>query len=252
MTAVAPLPRQCGGISSHENPSMELDHDVRAALAASSLSAISAAGLQRLLVGAAVRNVEAGTPIRAEDDPPFVELVVGGLLRGYVSDPNGRTMTIRYCRPGALMGVATLFNPVRPRAHGNLAALVDSRLLQLHPATVLRVAEREIDVTRALLSETSARVAEYITELEANSFASIRQRIARHLLDIAAEQQAGRRLVARATQEEIATSVGTVREMAVRILRDMRSEGLVRTERGRIEILDPTRLDAQTYGRHAV
>jgi CRP/FNR family transcriptional regulator len=231
---------------------MVLDREVRAALAASSMSAISASGLERLLAGAGVRNVEAGAPIRVEGDPPFVELLVRGLLRGYVSDPSGRTMTIRYCRPGALMGVATLFNRIRPRAHGNLAALVDSRLLQLEPETVRRVAERDIEVTRALLAETSTRVGEYITELEANSFATIRQRMARHLLDIAAEQQAGRRLVARASQEEIATAVGTVREMAVRVLRDMRSEGLVRTERGGIELLDPTRLDAETYGRHSV
>jgi CRP/FNR family transcriptional regulator len=156
-------------------------------------------------------------------------------------------MSIRYCRPGALMGIATLFNQSAPRAHGNTTALVDSRILQLQSAAVRALAERDIRVTGALLRETSARVAEYIKEVEATSFATIRQRLARHLLDIAAEQQVGERLAAQASQEELAGAVGTVREVVVRILRDMRSEGLVRTSRGSVELLDPAWLDAETY-----
>jgi hypothetical protein len=40
-----------------------------------------------------------------------------------------------------------------------------------------------------------------------------------------------------------------VREIVVRILRDMRAEGLVRTGRGSVEVLDPARLDAETFSR---
>jgi CRP/FNR family transcriptional regulator len=203
--------------------------------------------INRLIDGAVLGDVPAGKATHEEGDPPFAELVVRGLIRGYVSAPNGRTMSIRYCRPGALMGIATLFNERNPRAHGNTTALVDSRILKLHPAVVRELAERDIRVTGALLRETSARVAEYIKEVEASSFASIRQRLARHLLDIAAEQQVGQRLAARASQQELAGAVGTVREVVVRILRDMRIEGLVRTSRSGVELLDPARLDAQTY-----
>jgi len=56
--------------------------------------------------------------------------------------------------------------------------------------------------------------------------------------------------VARTNQEELAGAVGTVREIVVRILRDFRDRDLVRTGRGEVELLDPVRLDAQTYGRH--
>jgi CRP/FNR family cyclic AMP-dependent transcriptional regulator len=36
--------------------------------------------------------------------------------------------------------------------------------------------------------------------------------------------------------------VGTVREVVVRVLRELRRDGVVRTERDRIVILDPARL----------
>jgi CRP/FNR family transcriptional regulator len=220
------------------------------ALAASSLRGLPREVVDRLTEGSLLRSVGAGTTTHREGDPAFVELVVSGLIRGYVSAPDGRTMTIRYCRPGALMGTATLFNDRRPRAHGNLTALVESRVLALSPATVRALAERDIRLVRALLKETSARVAEYISEIEASSFATIRQRLARHLLDLAAEQQVGTQLVARASQDQLGGAIGTVREVVVRILHDMRREGLVRTKRGRVELLDARRLDMETYSHH--
>ena len=221
--------------------------EIAAALSASSLRLLPSFLRERLVSGGLLRTVTAGTTTRREGEPPFLEMVVSGLIRGHVDAPDGRTMTIRYCRPGALMGTATLFNSDRPVAHANLTAIVDSRVLSLRPELVRKLAASEIAVAQALLAETSARTAEYISELEARSFASARQRLARHVLDLAADGAAAGRLVARASQEELAQAAGTVREIAVRVLREMREEGLVRTRRGIVEILDVARLDAETY-----
>ena len=172
---------------------------------------------------------------------------MSGLIRGHVDAPNGRTMTIRYCRPGALLGTPTLFNPDRPMTHANLTPVVDSSVMVLQPSLVQSLAATEIAVARALLAETSARTAEYISELEATKFASARQRLARHLMDLAAEGATGGRLVVRTSQEELAEAAGTVREVAVRVLRELREAGVVRTRRGAVELLDVARLDAETY-----
>ena len=220
---------------------------VAAALAASSLRLLPPSLLEQLTGAAPLQMVPAGKMTHREGEPPFLELVVSGLIRGHVDAPNGRTMTIRYCRPGALMGTATLFNPDRPRTHANLTAVVESCVMVLQPKLVQSLAATEIAVARALLAETSARTAEYISELEATTFASARQRLARHLLDLAAEGAAGGQLLARGSQQELAEAAGTVREVAVRVLREMRVEGLVRTRRGAVELLDAGRLDAETY-----
>jgi CRP/FNR family transcriptional regulator, cyclic AMP receptor protein len=45
-----------------------------------------------------------------------------------------------------------------------------------------------------------------------------------------------------ASQQELADAVGTVREVVVRVLRELRQEGVVRTERDRMVIIDPARL----------
>ena len=47
------------------------------------------------------------------------------------------------------------------------------------------------------------------------------------------------------SQQELAEAVGTVREVVVRVLRDLRTAGVVRTERGLIVVLDPARLIAE-------
>jgi CRP/FNR family transcriptional regulator, cyclic AMP receptor protein len=49
-------------------------------------------------------------------------------------------------------------------------------------------------------------------------------------------------LVVLVSQRDLAEAVGTVREVVVRVLRELRQEGVVRTERDRIIIVDPDRL----------
>ena len=58
------------------------------------------------------------------------------------------------------MGTGTVFNKQGPRARGDLAALVDTRLLRFQPNVVRDLADRDIRMTRSLLRETSARVAD--------------------------------------------------------------------------------------------
>ena len=50
------------------------------------------------------------------------------------------------------------------------------------------------------------------------------------------------KLIVQVSQQDLANAVGTVREVVVRVLRELRQDGLVRTERDRIVLLEPTRL----------
>jgi CRP/FNR family cyclic AMP-dependent transcriptional regulator len=116
---------------------------------------------------------------------------------------------------------------------------------------VERAAERDAGVARALLAELSERVLSFIAEIPGSAFATVRQRVARHLLDLASEDQSGPDLVAAIGQQELADAVGTVREVVVRALRELRQAGVLETRREGILVLDPERLLSEAYSAEA-
>jgi len=73
---------------------------------------------------------------------------------------------------------------------------------------------------------------------------------ARHLLDLAASQPAAAGpLTALVSQQDLANSVGSVREVIARVLAELRADRLIRTSPGRVEILDPVRMSRELWSR---
>jgi CRP/FNR family transcriptional regulator, cyclic AMP receptor protein len=214
-----------------------------AAIRASRLGRLSPDLLARVTAGSRIRVDSAGSLVRPiGEGGSHVELVLAGLIRAEVSSPDGRSLVIRYARPGGLLGVASLFGEpyVMP---GSLYAVVDSELLELRPEVIRQVAREEIAVANALLDELSDRVVAFVAEIPGSAFTTVHQRIARRLLGVAQPGPDGRP-VARITQQQLADAVGSVREVVVRELRALRETGTVATGSGSITILDPERLAA--------
>ncbi len=215
-----------------------MDSLLRRAVAASHLGGVPSDVLELLLEGAMQTVIRAGSVTHWEgEDTPHLELVISGALRVLVRSPDGRTLTVRYCRRGALLGAMSLFSPGFAMP-ATVEALVESRVLRTDPA-VARDLARHPDVAHALLLELSARAKGFLHEIPGNAFGSVRQRVVRHLLDLAlADGTDEGRLVALMSQQELADAAGTAREVVVRVLRELREEGLVRTSRGQIELTD--------------
>jgi CRP/FNR family cyclic AMP-dependent transcriptional regulator len=154
------------------------------------------------------------------------------------------TMTIRYCRPGELLGAMSLFSTGFSEP-ATKEALVDADLLQMSPTNVRQVAERDVRVAKVLLVELSERARNFVHEISGSAFATVRNRVARQLLDLAAtypDHASDGGLAVQLSQQDLADAAGTAREVVVRELRRFREDGVVRTERNRIFILDPARL----------
>jgi len=223
-------------------PSWSTEADVRAALVASPLGALPSPTIAALLVGARSVATSPGDVIQHEGAAgPHLSLVVDGLVRNVLRGADGRSLTVRYARRGALLGTLSLYGgPYVPP--GSTQTVVRARVLVLRADLVRSAADRDPVVARALLEDLATRVREYITQIHRAAFGSVRQRVARHLLDLASERQQGPDLVAAVTQQELADAVGSVREVVVRTLADLRAEGIVATHRGGIAILAPARL----------
>jgi CRP/FNR family transcriptional regulator len=206
--------------------------------------------VDELLVGAGRVRIAAGSVTHREgEDAPHLELVIAGVVRVFVTAPAGRTMTIRYCRPGALIGAVSLF-ATGFALPATTQALVDAELLRLSPTAARRAAARDVRVAQAFLSELTERVLSFIWEIPGSAFATVRQRVARHLLDMASDRvpeppsapRSRSELTVNVSQRELAEAVGTAREVVVRVLRELRQDGVVRTGRDQIVIADPDRL----------
>jgi CRP/FNR family transcriptional regulator, cyclic AMP receptor protein len=219
-----------------------VDSQLQGAVAASHLRGVPGDVLERLFEGAVQTVIRAGSMIHREgEDTTHLELVVSGALRALVTSPDGRTLTIRYCRRGALLGAMSLFSPgfAMPAA---VQALVEARVLRTNPAVVRGLA-RQPDVAHALLLELSERAKGFLHEIPGNAFGTVRQRVVRHLLDLASEDGTAQgELIVSVSQQDLADAAGTAREVVVRVLHDLREEGLVRTGRGQIVLTDVGRL----------
>jgi CRP/FNR family cyclic AMP-dependent transcriptional regulator len=230
-----------------------VDDDVAAALAASSLSRLPAPAVDRLLAGARLVRIPAGSVTHREGETArHLELVVDGLIRAFVTAPDGRSLTMRYARRGALIGVVSLY-ATGFRMPAGMQAVVDAVVLRLSPDVVRRDAAGDPRVADALMHELSDLAVAYIHEIHDGAFTTVRQRVARHLLDLASRESRTSRgrstvLAVPASQRELAEAVGSVREVVVRVLRDFREMGMITTHRDHIEILDPLRLSREQGG----
>ena len=221
------------------------DRDVVTALAGSFLGTLGPDLVESLLAGGMRSEYPAGLSFYRAGATPRTLLVVSGLVRVYMSSPEGRQVTVRYARPSDVLGIAVL---VGGPADVGAQTLEDSALFGINAAELKTAARNDGRVAWALAEELNRRLYENLEQTAVNAFGTVQQRVALHLLDLASAQQGpGGRLVAHASQQELADAVGSVREVVARVLRDLRRAGLVATSSDGVRILDPSGLHEQTW-----
>jgi CRP/FNR family transcriptional regulator, cyclic AMP receptor protein len=210
-------------------------------------AALPVATIESLIEGGRVAEFAAGCTVYAEADAAGLAVLLQGLLRVYMHASDGRQVTVRYVRGGDLLGVPALVGGPSPVF---VQAITSSAAFLFDGDRVKRIARKDALVAWAFAQESVHRLYDVLEELAGNAFASVRQRVARHLLDLAASHPAADgRLTALVSQQDLANSVGSVREVVARVLADLRAEGLVQTSAGRVDILDPVQMSRQLWSR---
>ena len=97
-----------------------------------------------------------------------------------------------------------------------------------------------------LAREVTQRLYDTIEAVADRAFGSLRQRVARHLLDLATGHEDGS-LVAPITQQELAEAVGSARPAVAKVIAELRQLGLVATASPGIAILDAEGMYAETW-----
>ena len=201
--------------------------------------------VDRLLAEGERSDYPAGTTIYREGAAPRTALVVQGLLRVYLTSAEGRQVTVRYAREADVLGIAVLVGgPVNVAVQ----TLAPSSLFRISGPTLTEAAHQDARVAWAVAEELNRRLYETLQQTAINTFGSVKQRVAGHLLDLASAQQRPQgRLVARVSQQELADAVGSVREVVARVLRDLRLAGIVATAPDSVVVVDAARLQRESW-----
>jgi len=195
--------------------------------------------VEELAASARQITYRAGEPIMGEHARWSPAVITDGLIRLAIRSLDGREATLRLIGRGVWVGLVAMFDPhyTNDFHERSLAAVERSTLIFLDTAGVTRMCQRYPAFTMNLLRGT-VQWGGALTDAAAQfAFMSVRQRVAGQLLGIASTDSEGR-LVAAATQQQLASAVGSVREVVARTLHELRADGLVDISRARVVLVD--------------
>jgi CRP/FNR family transcriptional regulator, cyclic AMP receptor protein len=204
------------------------------------LSKLSDRLLETVLKSSHRVEYEAGAIALRWDETPRAGIVVRGILRGFLMFPDGTQATTRYLKPGDLTGV---FAPRAPKIARAVQSLEPSELLFVDGARIRELALAEPEFAWAMIEELTTVLNSTHRALYIRAYGSVRQRVASAILEraeISGHLAAGCKL--KGTQFELATAVGSVREVVASALQAFKREGIVDVTRGGVVVLDPKRL----------
>jgi len=202
-------------------------------------TALSPGELARLGECFVVRAYDKSEIIILEGEPcRGLYLVYAGRVRIFKTSPDGREQVLRIAEAGESFNEVPNFDGGPNPASAE--TLVPSTIYCLPRAHVLKVVERYPAVALAMLRIFAGRLRQLTSLVEDLSFRHVTSRLAKILLEYAAEPAAPGRAEAelrrRLTQQEMATMIGTAREMVGRSLKSLEAQGAVRVDRHRIVI----------------
>jgi CRP/FNR family transcriptional regulator, cyclic AMP receptor protein len=163
-----------------------MDPDVADALAKSFLGRLPAEVVDPLIADQIRLDYPSGTTIYREGEAARAMLMVSGLIRIYMTSPEGRQVTVRYGRPSDVLGTALV---VGGPFDVNAMTLAPSSVFVLDARTLADAARRDVRLAYAMAEEMGRRLQEALQQIAIHAFGSVKQRVASHLLDLASTQQ---------------------------------------------------------------
>lgn len=197
---------------------------------------LAPARLEALARAAALRVYPRGAIVVNKGDAGHGLFVVqSGTLKAFLTDENGRELTLSIHGPGEYFGELALLDDA-PRS-ASVMALERCELLQVPRRAFLAVIEDNPDSMHVVLRNLVDRIRALTDSVHAFALEDVFGRIHRLLDSLAVAEGEHRVIERRLTQQEIANLVGASREMVNRIVRELVIGGYLAIEPQRIVIL---------------
>lgn len=191
-----------------------------------------------------VRKIPAGTRLFDEQDAcQAFPLVLSGTIRVAKVAPSGRRLKLYDVEPGDSC-ILTSSCLIAHKTYPALGATETDVELALVPAGLfMALIDQHEPVRRHVFALFAERLTELMALVEAVAFQRLDQRLAARLL--------GHGTVLRLTHQQLADELGSARELVSRVLGQFADEGMVRSGRQEIEILDANALRQRAAGQAA-
>ncbi len=191
---------------------------------------------QKIAALAVEKHYRAGEVLVYEGTPCEGLYVVGsGTVKISKTSPSGREIMLAVeSAPSSVAEVPLFDNGDYP---ATVTALRDTVAFLVRKEDFRRFCAQHPEVPVKVLAVVGRRLRQLVGLIEAVTFGSVRQRLARILLQ-AAESAGGGELEIPLTHEEMALRLGTVREVVSRNLARFQAEGMLRVVKRQIVIVD--------------
>ncbi len=163
--------------------------------------------------------------------------VITGLVKISAISRSGKAMTFAGAGAGGWFGEGSVLKD-EPRKY-DLVALRDTRLAMMHRSTFMWLYENSTAFNRFLVRQLNERVGQFIATIEYDRILGPKARVARNLswfFNPVLYPDTGSEI--EITQEELGLLAGVSRQIANRSLQELEDEGVLRTEHGRITVIN--------------
>ena len=165
-------------------------------------------------------------------------VVKSGRVRIFKSSPEGREQVLLIARQGDSFNDVPVFDGGPNPAS---ASALEPSTIYVIPRESLISMVGDCLAAQAIINLLAARLRHLTTVVGDLSFHSVASRLSKMLLDLAVVE-GGPSTIPRLTQDEMATIVGSVRDVIGRALRALERMGAIKIEGQRILVIDPGKL----------
>jgi CRP/FNR family cyclic AMP-dependent transcriptional regulator len=211
-------------------------------------SGLSLAELAFLTQRTAPRRFSAGETVFAEGDPcTGLYVVESGQVRIFKSSPGGREQVLSIEGPGGSVAELPVFDGGNYPA--SVSAIDDATLLFVSKQDFQALCLEHPQVALKVLRVVGARLRRLVGIIEELSFTTVRHRLAAFLVRLAKKSGtrsgSGLEVTLPANNQELASQIGTVRELISRNLSRFQAEGMIKIDGRNVLITDLQALEAE-------
>ena len=176
------------------------------------------------------------------DAPDYFYIVVEGRVKIVKYSSSGKEFIIAFFSPGEMFGEVAVFEGKPYPASAQ--AVADTKVLAIKKEDFLSFLATRPQVALGIINVLGGRLRDAQSRLKDLAGERVEQRIAMTLLMLSSKL--GPTLPF--TRQEIANMAGTTTETAIRVTSQLKERGIIRSVRGKIIILDETKLRLLSEG----